>query len=152
MDRTRKLADGIAALCNGAKDEKEFGDGVNISLTRLNVDNYAANKIRIRLNVGTNAISINEEDYTEFLSKLSKKDIQYSRLSDNDVKNLVNLVSVKIDAEKLIRGLMNDLLKEGRSQNIYFNDYDKSHFLCVCLEKIGIEMSETISTIILDIK
>ena len=110
MNRIRKLADGISALCNGAEDEKEFNDGVNISLIQLNIDANSACNIRKRLNVGNNTTSVNSAEFTEFLLKLSKKHVQYSRLSDSDVKKLVGLTTVNIDAKKLMTELLTELL------------------------------------------
>lgn len=152
MSKVRKLSDSIEIMCNGAEDEDEFNNGVNILIQKLNIKDDEACKIRSRLFVKDSIISVPVNMQDLFLETLTGKPVQYSRLTDKQVKKLVKNVAGAVDMEKFVIDILKEMLNMGRSKGVAFNKYDKSHFLSVCLEKIGVSMSEALSSAILDIE
>lgn len=151
MDRIRKLSTSIDMLCNGAETDEEYYDGVNILLGCLGVCDEDSEKIRDRLNIQNSLVEIEEKKRGSFIKNLTKKPIQYSRMTDKEVRKLVKTTTDNIRMEKIMINVLNELMAGGRSKNVAFSSYDKSHFLCMCLEKLGVGMNESLSSVILDI-
>jgi len=152
MEKIRKLATSIDMLCNGAEDDHEYSNGVNILLNCLGVDAEDSKKIRTRLNVSSSDVLTEGVNTSSFISTLTKKPVQYSRMSDREIRKLVQSTTDNINMEKIVVDVLTEIIQYGRSKNIAFNEYDRSHFLCMCLEKIGVDMTEGMSSIILEIK
>ncbi len=143
----RKISDGIFALCRGAEDDQEFCNGVNVCLYQLGFDmaSLRANRIRDRLDA-KHHISILPAEYRSFLSILSKKPIQYQRLTSGEIKSLTMTVTNRDGFPEMSdENIGIYFINEAKGQNIAFNQSDESHFICICLEAIGRDVTDVIA-------